>query len=78
MLGDGDAPAAPLTRGGFPQPAAKQSMTKEMPWRYLVVCDIIPNTPPTTVLLVSNEGFVWRPLALHLAIRIDPGVNDEV
>src|SRR2546423_7116604 len=44
MLGDGDAPAAPLTRGGVPQPATT-STSREIAWQVLGEGDIIPNTP---------------------------------
>ncbi|HYU53658.1 MAG TPA: hypothetical protein VEK37_11980 [Gemmatimonadaceae bacterium] len=71
MLGAGDAPATPLTRGGFAQAEATAATEMQMTWRTLVVCDIIPNTLFKADLLVCNEGFVWRLRALHLAIRID-------
>jgi hypothetical protein len=70
-LGDGDAPAAPLTRGGFPHPATTDTRASEIAWRYLVVCDIILNTPFTLFVLMCNEGSVRRLVALHLAFRID-------
>jgi len=38
-----------------------------MPREPLFVCDIIPNTRFTPVVLVCNEGFVRRSVALHLA-----------
>jgi hypothetical protein len=71
MFGDGDAPAAPLTRGGLPQAAMPSIKSEEIAWRTLFASDIIPNTPSTGVLLGSNEGFVRGPVELHLAVRID-------
>jgi hypothetical protein len=77
-LGDGDAPAAPFTRGGFPQAATKETNSREMPWRYLIVCDIIPNTLPMPVLLIYREvlcdarlHYIWRFVSTS-------GANDEV
>jgi hypothetical protein len=70
-LGEGDAPAEPFTLGGFPHAERSGTNTSEMAWRYLIVCDIIPNTGSTLFVLMWNEGFVRRPLALDLALRID-------
>ena len=49
-----------------------------MPWRYLVVCDIIPNTLPTLVLLIYRKvlcdarlHYIWRFVSTS-------GANDEV
>ncbi|HEX9309231.1 MAG TPA: hypothetical protein VF887_00330 [Gemmatimonadaceae bacterium] len=57
-LGEGAAPATPLTRGGFPQPATIKIATVAVARRSLVVCGIIPNTLPGDVVLVRDEGFV--------------------
>jgi hypothetical protein len=70
-LGDGDAPAAPLTRGGLPQLAMTRIKGREIPWRTLVEGGIIPNTPFAAVLLAFSKGYVQGRVALHLAIRID-------
>jgi len=70
-FGDGDAPAAPLTRGGLPHPATTDTSPSEIAWRNLIIRGIIPNTPSTLVVLICNEGSVRRLVALHLAIRID-------
>jgi hypothetical protein len=70
-LGDGDAPAAPFTRGGLPHPTITVTAMNEVAWKNLVVCDIIPNTAFKVVLLIFIEGFVRGPVELHLAIRID-------
>ena len=70
-LGDGDAPAAPFTRGGLPHPAMTDTRPSEMAWRNLVICGIIPNTASKLVVLMFTEGFVGGPVELHLAIRID-------
>src|SRR5450759_4914072 len=73
-FGEGEAPAAPLTRGGVPHPATTDTRTTEIAWRYLVVCGIIPNTLSTLFVLISNAGSVRRLVALHLvAIRTDLG-----
>jgi hypothetical protein len=71
-LGDGDAPAAPLTRGGFEQPAMTNIKGTVIPWRTLVEEDIISNTPFTAVVLAFSKGSARGRVALHLAIRIDP------
>jgi hypothetical protein len=70
-FGDGDAPAAPLTRGGLPHPATADTSPSEIAWRNLVNRGIIPNTPSTLLVLTCNEGSVRRLVALHLAIRIN-------
>ena len=70
-FGEGDAPAAPLTRGGFPQLAMTTIKGREIPWRTRVEEDIIPNTPFATVLLAFSKGSVRGRVELHLALRID-------
>jgi hypothetical protein len=70
-LGDGDAPAAPFTRGGLPHPTITDTTTNEMTWKNLFVSDIIPNTASRGVLLIFIEGFVRGRVELDLAIRID-------
>jgi hypothetical protein len=70
-LGEGEAPAAPLTRGGLPHPATTDNTTSEIAWRNLVICDITANTLSTPFVLMSNVGFVRRLVALHFAVRID-------
>src|SRR5438552_18660455 len=77
-LGKGGAPATPLTRG-VPQPAIVSATPAKVAWRSLFVCDIIPNTRFTAVLLVNEEGFVRRVVALHLAFRTrSSGADAEV
>src|SRR3954471_19686419 len=70
-FGAGAAPATPFTLGGLPQPAAIKTRTRKTGWITLFGRDIIPNTLRSPVMLVPDEGFVRRFVALHLAIQID-------
>src|SRR3954467_10413522 len=71
-FGEAAAPTTPFTRGGFPQPAAIKSRISKTGWTSLCVSDIIPNTLCSPVMLVRDEGFVRRFVALHFAIQIGP------
>jgi hypothetical protein len=78
MLGAGDAPAAPLTLGGRPHPAATTvSITKD--FRNLFRYGIIPNTWRRSVMLALSKvlcdaelHYIWR-FAFNSLIS-----NDEV